>query len=114
LGLLDHVVGASFGNSVTIVAHVRRSAAPAAREHRGDIAVGLPQLLAGSDRLTLMSHLAAQASESAALAVLPFRSPHLRRRDGVASRVEWHPTNVHLRFLQLLRAEARKVAGVYS
>jgi len=71
-------------------------------------------ILAGSDRVTLMSRLAAQASESAALAVLPFRSPHLRRRDGVASRVEWHPTNVHLRFLQLLRAEARKVAGVYS
>jgi len=71
-------------------------------------------ILAGSDRLTLMSRLAAQAGESAALAVLPFRSPHLRRSDGVASRVEWHPTNVHLRFLQLLRAEARKVAGVYS
>jgi DNA-binding transcriptional LysR family regulator len=71
-------------------------------------------ILAGSDRLTLMSRLAAQANESAALAVLPFRSPHLRRRDGVASRVEWHPTDVHLRFLQLLRAEARKVAGVYS
>jgi hypothetical protein len=68
-------------------------------------------ILAGSDRLTLMSRLAAQASESAALAVLPFRSPHLRRRDGVASRTEWHPTDVHLRFLQLLRAEARKVAG---
>ena len=71
-------------------------------------------ILAGSDRLTLMSRLAAQAGESAALAVLPFRSPHLRRRDGVASRVEWHPTNVHLRFPQLLRAETRKVAGVYS
>ena len=68
-------------------------------------------ILAGSDRLTLMSRLAAQASESAALAVLRFRSPHLRRRAGVASRTEWHPTHVHLRFLQLLRAEARKVAG---
>ena len=68
-------------------------------------------ILAGSDRLTLMSRLAAQASESAELAVLPFRSPHLRRQDGVASRIDWHPTNVHLRFLQLLRAEARRVAG---
>jgi hypothetical protein len=43
--------------------------------------------------------------------VLPFRSPHLRRQDGVASRIDWHPTNVHLRFLQLLRGEARRVAG---
>jgi LysR family transcriptional regulator of gallate degradation len=68
-------------------------------------------MLATSDRLTLMSRLAAQSSESAALAVLPFRSPHLRRSDGVASRIDWHPTNVHLRFLQLLRAEARRVAG---
>jgi len=42
------------------------------------------------------------------------RSAHLRRRDGVAGRTEWHPTNVHLRFLRLLRAEARKVAGVSS
>jgi DNA-binding transcriptional LysR family regulator len=68
-------------------------------------------ILTGSDRLTLMSRLAAQASESAELAVLPFRSPHLRRQDGVASRVDWHPTEVHLRFLQLLRGEARRVAG---
>jgi DNA-binding transcriptional LysR family regulator len=68
-------------------------------------------ILTGSDRLTLMSRLAAQASESAELAVLPFRSPHLRRQDGVASRIDWHPTHVHLRFLQLLRAEARRVAN---
>jgi DNA-binding transcriptional LysR family regulator len=68
-------------------------------------------ILAGSDRLTLMSRLAAQSRESGALAVLPFRSAHLRRSDGVASRIDWHPTQVHLRFLQLLRAEARRVAG---
>jgi DNA-binding transcriptional LysR family regulator len=68
-------------------------------------------ILAGSDRLTLMSRLAAKSDESAALTALPFRSPHLRRSDGVASRIDWHPTNVHLRFLRLLRAEARKVAG---
>jgi len=71
-------------------------------------------ILATSDRLTLMSRLAAQSRESAALAVLPFRSPHLRRSDGVASRIDWHPTKVHMRFLELLRGEARKVAGVYS
>jgi DNA-binding transcriptional LysR family regulator len=68
-------------------------------------------MLATSDRLTLMSRLAAQSRESAALAVLPFRSPHLRRSDGVASRIDWHPTQVHLRFLQLLRTEARRVAS---
>ncbi len=68
-------------------------------------------VLATSDRLTLMSRLAAQSDESAGLAVLPFRSPHLRRSDGVASRIDWRPTRVHQRFLQLLRAEARKVAG---
>jgi DNA-binding transcriptional LysR family regulator len=68
-------------------------------------------ILATSDRLTLMSRLAAQADESAALTVLRFRSPHLRRSDGVASRVDWHPTEVHRRFLQLLRGEARRLAG---
>jgi DNA-binding transcriptional LysR family regulator len=68
-------------------------------------------ILATSDRLTLMSRLAAQSDESAALAALRFRSPHLRRSDGVASRIDSHPTRVHLRFLQLLRAEARRVAG---
>jgi LysR family transcriptional regulator, regulator for genes of the gallate degradation pathway len=67
-------------------------------------------ILATSDRLTLMSRLAARSAESAALTVLPFRSPHLRRTDGVASRIDWHPTNIHLRFLQLLRAEARRLA----
>jgi hypothetical protein len=66
---------------------------------------------AGSDRLTLMSRLAAQSREGAALTVLPFRSPHLRREDGVASRIDWHPTSVHLRFLELLRGEVRRVAG---
>jgi hypothetical protein len=58
-----------------------------------------------------MSRLAAQSRESAALAVVPFRSPHLRRQDGVASRIDWHPTRVHLRFLELLRGEARRLTG---
>jgi DNA-binding transcriptional LysR family regulator len=68
-------------------------------------------MLAASDRLTLMSRLAARSPESAALAVLPFRSPHLARSDGVATRVDWHPTRVHLEFMELLRAEARRVAA---
>src|SRR4029077_18346077 len=109
-------------------AHVRRRTAPSARLRRGDVAPGLPQppgglrspdadvagptpLWGGPARRPLMPRPAAQASESAELAVLPFRSPHLRRQDGVASRIDWHPTKVHLRFLQLLRAEAGRVAG---
>ena len=66
-------------------------------------------VLASSDRLTLMSRLAAQSTESGGLAVLPFRSPHLARQDGVASRTDWHPTPVHLRFIELLRAEAARL-----
>jgi DNA-binding transcriptional LysR family regulator len=65
--------------------------------------------LAGSDRLALMSHLVAQSGENAALAVLPFHSPHLARADGIASRADWHPTKVHLRFIELLRAEAARL-----
>jgi LysR family transcriptional regulator, regulator for genes of the gallate degradation pathway len=68
-------------------------------------------VLASSDRLTLMSRLAARAPESAPLAVLPFRSPHLARIDGVATRVDWHPTRVHLEFLELLRGQARRMAA---
>jgi transposase len=33
---------------------------------------------------------------------------------GVPRGDDWRVLNCHLRFLQLLRAEARKVAGVYS
>ncbi|HUI97376.1 MAG TPA: LysR family transcriptional regulator [Xanthobacteraceae bacterium] len=68
-------------------------------------------VLAASDRLTLMSRLAARSDESAALAVLPFGSPHLHRADGIACRVDWQPTHVHMRFLALLRAEARRMAA---
>jgi LysR family transcriptional regulator of gallate degradation len=66
-------------------------------------------VLASSDRLALMSRLAAQSTDGGALAVLPFRSPHLARQDGVASRTDWQPTRVHLRFIQLLRAEAARL-----
>jgi len=68
-------------------------------------------VLAASDRLTLMSRLAARSPESAALTVLPFRSPHLARADGVATRVDWHPTRVHLEFMGLLRDAARRLTA---
>jgi LysR family transcriptional regulator, regulator for genes of the gallate degradation pathway len=62
-------------------------------------------ILASTDRLTLMSSFEAQLNDEA-LAVLPFRSAHLRRSDGIATRVNWEPTRIHLQFLDLLRAEA--------
>ncbi len=67
-------------------------------------------ILAGTDRLALMSRLTTQSNADAALTVLPFRSPHLHRADGVASRIDWHPTAVHARFLELLREEARTLS----
>jgi hypothetical protein len=35
-------------------------------------------------------------------------------KDGVPRGDDWRVLNCHLRFLQPLRAEARKVAGVYA
>jgi DNA-binding transcriptional LysR family regulator len=67
-------------------------------------------VLASSDRLALMSRLAARSTDGRALAVLPFRSPHLARQDGVASRTDWQPTQVHLRFIELLRAQAARLS----
>jgi LysR family transcriptional regulator, regulator for genes of the gallate degradation pathway len=67
-------------------------------------------ILTATDQLTLMSRLATQSDENAGLTVLSVRSPHLSRSDGVASRTDWHPPNVHLQFLELLRTEARRLA----
>jgi LysR family transcriptional regulator, regulator for genes of the gallate degradation pathway len=64
-------------------------------------------ILATTDRLTLMSRLEAPSDDKSALAVLPFHSRHLSRFDGVASRIDWQPTNVHLQFLAFLRTQAR-------
>jgi len=71
-------------------------------------------LLAMTDRLTLMSTLEAQASGRAKLTVLPFRSGALRRSDGMATRVDWQPTDVHRHFLDVLRANARRVSATGS
>jgi LysR family transcriptional regulator, regulator for genes of the gallate degradation pathway len=65
-------------------------------------------LLATTDRLTLMSTLEAQLNERPKLAVLPFRSPELRRSDGLATRVDWQPTHIHRHFLKVLRVQARR------
>jgi DNA-binding transcriptional LysR family regulator len=68
-------------------------------------------LLATTDRLTLMSTLEAQLNEQAKLAVLPFGSPELHRADGLAMRADWQPTHIHQHFLKVLRAQARRVKG---
>jgi LysR family transcriptional regulator of gallate degradation len=64
-------------------------------------------VLGTTDRLTLMSRAESQLNDERALAVLPFRSPHLSRMDGVATRLDWQPTSIHRQFLDLLRAQAR-------
>ena len=66
-------------------------------------------LLSTTERLTLMSALEAQLNEPSKLAVLRFRSAQLRRRDGIATRADWRPTNIHRHFLTALRAHARGV-----
>jgi len=64
-------------------------------------------ILTATDQLTLMSRFEAKLNDIRSLAQLPFRSPHLRRFDGIATRFGWQPTSIHLEFLELLRAEAR-------
>jgi hypothetical protein len=64
-------------------------------------------ILTATDQLTLMSRFEAKLNDIRSLAQLPFRSPHLRRFDGIATRIGWQPTSIHLEFLELLRAEAR-------
>jgi hypothetical protein len=67
-------------------------------------------ILTATDQLTLMSRFEAQLNDIKSLAQLPFRSPHLRRFDGIATRIGWQPTRIHLEFLARLRAEARRAA----
>jgi LysR family transcriptional regulator of gallate degradation len=65
-------------------------------------------ILTATDQLTLMSRFEAELNDIGALAQLPFRSSHLRRFDGIATRIGWQPTRVHLEFIELLREEARR------
>jgi LysR family transcriptional regulator, regulator for genes of the gallate degradation pathway len=72
-------------------------------------------ILAATDQLTLMSQFEAQLNDPNSLAVLPFRSRHLRRFDGIATRVGWQPTKMHLQFIELLKSEAQHLgAGLES
>jgi len=67
-------------------------------------------ILTATDQLTLMSKFEAKLNDIKSLAQLHFRSPHLRRFDGIATRSGWQPTRIHLEFIALLRAEARRAA----
>jgi hypothetical protein len=64
-------------------------------------------ILTATDQLTLMSRFEAKLNYIGVLAQLPFRSPHLRRFDGIATRIGWQPTRIHREFIALLRDEAR-------
>jgi LysR family transcriptional regulator, regulator for genes of the gallate degradation pathway len=68
-------------------------------------------ILASTDRLALMSLMEARFNDSAAFAILPFRSHHLTRADGVARRTDWRPTSIHLQFMDLLRCHAQRLAA---
>ncbi len=68
-------------------------------------------ILTATDQLTLMSRFEAELNDTGALAQVPFRSPHLRRFDGIATRIGWQPTRIHREFIALLRAEARAAAA---
>jgi LysR family transcriptional regulator, regulator for genes of the gallate degradation pathway len=68
-------------------------------------------ILASTDRLALMSLMEAHSNDSAVFAILPFRSRHLIRTDGVARRTDWRPTSIHLQFMDLLRRHARRFAS---
>jgi LysR family transcriptional regulator of gallate degradation len=67
-------------------------------------------ILQATDQLTLMSRFEAKLNDIGSLAQLPFRSPHLRRFDGIATRIGWQPTRIHREFIALLRDAARATA----
>jgi DNA-binding transcriptional LysR family regulator len=63
-------------------------------------------ILVATDMVALLPTAEAQFGEG--LTILPFDSPALARRDGVASRADWQPTRLHQRFLELLRRQAQQ------
>lgn len=66
------------------------------------------ELLASSDRITLLTRRELQRDENALrLAQAPFEFDVRRSPDGVARRADWEPTQIQSRFLDLLRDFAR-------
>ena len=68
-------------------------------------------ILASTDRLALMSLFEAQLNDPDRFIILPFRSPHLRRSDGIVRREDWRPTRIHLEFVDLLRHHAQRLSS---
>jgi DNA-binding transcriptional LysR family regulator len=63
-------------------------------------------VLSTSDRLSLFSLRDVMEDNTAGFAPLPYRSPRLRRNDGIATRKDWKPTRIHLEFIERLAARA--------
>jgi DNA-binding transcriptional LysR family regulator len=63
-------------------------------------------LLSTSDRLSLFSLRDVTEDDTGGFAPLPYRSPRLRRNDGIATRKDWKPTRIHLEFIERLAAHA--------
>lgn len=63
-------------------------------------------LLATSDHISLISRIEVDFDANTELRVLPFRSHHLNRMHGIATRADWKPTGMHLEFVNLLRTQA--------
>lgn len=68
-------------------------------------------LIASTDRLALMSLFESRLNDPSVFTVLPFESSHLKRSDGIVRRADWRPTKIHLQFLDMLRAHARRLAA---
>jgi DNA-binding transcriptional LysR family regulator len=66
-------------------------------------------ILASSDRISLFSKLETEQPgvPVRSLVKLHYSSSVLSRADGVAIRMDWQPTRVHRKFLELLREETR-------
>jgi hypothetical protein len=57
-----------------------------------------------------MSLFESRLNDPNVFTTLPFQSSHLKRSDGVVRRADWRPTKIHLQFLDMLRAHARRMS----
>jgi hypothetical protein len=57
-----------------------------------------------------MSLFESRLNDPSSFKTLPFQSSHLKRSDGVVRRADWRPTTIHLQFLDMLRAHARRIS----
>ena len=59
-------------------------------------------LIPASDKLSLYSYREIEGDQAAVFEALPYRSPRLKRNDGIAIRKDWQPTRLHLEFIDRL------------